>query len=139
MTDGIPPPPPNLKPPPKAKIKKRKNLTIKCDEFEAWQDLKGGRSWTAVMSFVRQEYLRLRDLKPIIMRSSGADPIERMRRDEEAKVQQQDPNRMELIGELKQLFSTVDNIKETLRKVTPEELEEIKVARQEHMRELSLF
>ena len=77
MTSTLPPPPPSLRPP--AVPKKRKNLTIKGGEFEAWTQIKGEMSWTAIMQFVRTEYLRLRNMRVVVQHKQHDVEIKRIK------------------------------------------------------------
>jgi len=58
----------NLHPPPPVIIKKRKNLTIKADEFYEWEKMKGDLSWTALMNKIRTDRQRLLDSPKIVER-----------------------------------------------------------------------
>jgi len=77
MTSTLPPPPPSLRPP--SLPKKRKNLTIKMSEFEAWVQIKGEMSWTAIMQFVRMEYLRLRNMRVVVQHKQHDVDIKRIK------------------------------------------------------------
>jgi len=136
MTTTVSSPPPSLSPP--KDPKKRKNLTIKISEFDAWSGLKGEMSWTAIMQFVRTEYLRLREVRPVIVRGGNVEGIKRLPRIPTQPVRKVNSSQAELMQEMKKIFSEVKDIKSILKPPPKKELERIESDRRERMKDHSI-
>lgn len=125
-----PPPPPHLKPPPIVKPQKKfKTLSIRREELEKWKEIKGEHSWSSILMFIREEYIRLRDT-PII--SNGSVPIERKFIPRKSvSADKKDLNlRNEIVKELRDIFSRGQEI---LSPLDPEVKADIKRKREERI------
>ena len=110
------------------------NYNVKTSEFEAWSSLKGEMSWTSIMHFVRTEYLRLREVRPILVAAGSGDSIERISKPPTQPVRKKTPAEQELMKEMRKIFSEVKDIKSILKSPPKEELDRIKNDRKERVK-----